>query len=166
MNPEKIDIDLKDIDFPTNKEMKWLEATYFLASKFSTCSRKQYSAIIIADNGRVAGLGYNGSAPNSVHCNDGGCPRVFQNPDHGTQYDNCIAIHAEANALLWSDIVMRNGATLIVNGPPCYSCAKLIAGSGISTVVCEYDPAYENFREVIDYLLNHNIKVKVAPYDY
>lgn len=146
---------------PNNKEKKWLHIAREIGNTFSTCSRRQYGAVIVSSNGRIAGIGYNGSAPNDRHCNEGGCPRVTQNSIHGSNYDNCIAIHAEANALLWSDISMRNDATIVVNGPPCFSCAKLIAGSGIKTVVCEYDAEYPDFKKVVDYLMSQQIQVKV-----
>lgn len=146
---------------PSHKEDLWLKVCDYTAQLFSTCARRKYAAYILAPNGRVVGFGYNGSAPNDIHCNDGGCPRARQEVPHGSNYDNCISIHAEANALIWSDQSMRHGGTLIVNGPPCFSCAKLIATSGVSNVVCKYDPHYEKFTEVIDYLISQGIKVKV-----
>jgi dCMP deaminase len=158
---KKIISDLFMIEEPNDKENKWMMVAEYTAKIFSTCSRRQYAAYIIAKNGRIVGVGYNGSAPNDIHCNQGGCPRAIENTPHGSVYDNCISIHAEANALLWSDQVMRDGGTLIVNGPPCYGCAKLIAGSGIKTVVCKYDPDYANFRDVIDYLMSQEIEVRV-----
>lgn len=50
-------------------------------------------------------------------------------------YDDCVAIHAEANALLSSDRSLRLGGMMYVTGAVCYSCAKLIANSGISYLV-------------------------------
>ena len=54
-----------------SKESKWLRVAEEIGATFSTCSRRKYGAIIIASNGRIIGVGYNGSAPNSVHCIDG-----------------------------------------------------------------------------------------------
>lgn len=153
--------DLFMLESPNEKEQKWLKVCNYTAELFSTCIRRKYAAYIISTNGRIAGVGYNGSAPNDVHCNEGGCPRASQDVPHGSVYDNCISIHAEANALLWSDKAMRDGGTLIINGPPCYGCAKLIATSGIKTVVCEYDHEYEKFRDIVDYLMSQGIEVKV-----
>ena len=158
---DKIIADLFMLEKPSQKELKWLKVCNYTAELFSTCVRRKYAAYIISPNGRIAGVGYNGSAPNDVHCDEGGCPRAQQNVPHGSVYDNCISIHAEANALLWSDQNMRDGGTLIINGPPCYGCAKLIATSGIKTVVCEYDVEYEKFRDIVDYLMSQNIEVKV-----
>lgn len=58
----------------TEKELKWLDLAESIGQIFSTCSRRKYGCLIIAKNGRIIGTGYNGSAPNSVHCIDGGCP--------------------------------------------------------------------------------------------
>lgn len=145
----------------TKKESDWLRAVEGMAEIFSTCSRRKYAAVILSPNGRIIGMGYNGSAPNSVHCEDGGCPRANTDVPHGSTYDNCIAIHAEANAIIWSDQAMRVGATLIVNGPPCYSCAKLIASSGIAKVVCKSDDAYAQFDDIMNYLNGLGIELKV-----
>lgn len=145
-----------------SKENKWLSVAESIGQAFSTCSRKQYGAIIIAPNGRVIGIGYNGSPPKSVHCVDGGCPRAISSSPHGSTYDNCVAIHAEANAIIWSDQAMRTGATLVVNGPPCFSCAKLIASSGVAKVICKYDADYAQFDDIISFLEKLNIEVKVV----
>jgi dCMP deaminase len=124
---------------PSVRDVRWLRACVELAPIFSTCTRRQYAAFIISANGRVVGFGYNGSPPGQAHCNEGACPRAFSDVPHGSPYDSgegrCIAVHAEANALLFSDTTARHGATLYVNGAPCPDCAKLIAGSGVARVV-------------------------------
>ena len=142
-----------------NHEKKWLEATQKLAPIFSTCSKRQYFAVVLASNKRVAGIGYNGSPPGMGHCIDGHCPRLKQNSEAGSHYDNCIAQHAEAGALLWSDMSMRQGGTLIVNGPPCMGCAKLIASSGIKRVVCISDPDYNDFPSIRKFFYDANIEL-------
>lgn len=143
----------------TRKDTKWLDACDKMASIFSTCSKRQYCAIILDKNGRVCGFGYNGSPPGHAHCNDGHCPRLQDNSPSGSVYDNCIANHAEANALLWSDTSARQGGVLYVNGPPCFSCCKLIASSGISRVVFYSDPSYKDFWKCIDFLSISGIEI-------
>lgn len=129
-----------------DKDRKWLHACIAMGQLFSTCTRRQYAAIIISPTGRVVGFGYNGSPPGQAHCTDGACPRASSDVAHGSPYDagagRCIAVHAEANALLFSDATARAGATLYVNGPPCADCAKLIAASGVRRVVHTPDAAY------------------------
>jgi len=129
-----------------NKHVKWLEIAEHIGSAFSTCTRRKYAAIILSKDGRIVSIGYNGSPPKYGHCDEGACPRAQSDAPHGSQYDNCIAVHAEANALMYSDISLRTGGTLIVNGPPCYSCSKLISTSGIKKVVYKIDTAYKDFN--------------------
>jgi dCMP deaminase len=139
-------------------ELKWLKSCDLLATVFSTCSKRQYFSVIIAPNKRLLSQGYNGSPPGYDHCNDGHCPRLAENSPAGSSYDNCIANHAEANALLWCDTTQRQGATLIVNGPPCFSCAKLIASSGITRVIGYNDETYTQLPAVKEFFKKNNIK--------
>lgn len=115
-----------------SEDIRWLRVCEFAASEFSTCAKRQYFSIVVGRNGRVVGTGYNGAPPGITHCVDGGCPRFEENSASGSSYDNCIAIHAEENALLWSDRTAREGGTVYVNGTPCWGCAKRIAGSGVA----------------------------------
>lgn len=140
-------------------EKNWLEACDLLAVLFSTCSRRQYFSVVLAPNKRVAGIGYNGGPPGTKHCIDGGCPHATDGSTPGLSYDNCIAQHAEAGALLWSDVAMRQGGTLIVNGPPCFGCAKLIASSGVKRVVCYEDPNYTQFSDVATFLMGAGVEL-------
>lgn len=130
----------------TAKDLRWLQACEALAPLFSTCDRRQYAAFIVDPNGRVVGFGYNGSPPGHPHCGDAPCPRLHSDVTPGSPYDSgtgrCIAVHAEANALLYSDTNARQGGTLYVNGPPCPDCAKLIVAAGISRIVHTANPAY------------------------
>lgn len=123
-----------------------------LAPVFSTCAKRQYFAVILAPNKRVAGVGYNGSPPGMDHCIDGACPRLHENSANGSSYDNCISQHAEQGALLWSDPALRQGGTLIVNGPPCMGCAKLIASSGLIRLVYKKDDNYQTWPTVASFL--------------
>lgn len=135
------------------KEKKWMEMCDTGAEKFSTCSRRQYFAIIVDKNGHVLSTGYNGTPAGYGHCANGYCPRKDSDSKHGSNYNNCYAVHAEANALLYSDYSQRAGATLYVNGPPCFDCAKLIANSGISKVVYRPDDKYEDWERIAKFLV-------------
>ena len=127
----------------TDKDKKWMKLCEYGAELFSTCGKRQYFACIVDAKGHVLGTGYNGGPAGLRHCVDGGCQRFKEGTPSGSSYDNCIAIHAEANALLHSDYTARmHGGTIYVNGPPCYSCAKLIANSGIKRVVYKADDNY------------------------
>ena len=118
-------------------------------------------AIVTDPHGRLLGTGYNGPPSGMTHCDEGGCPRVVNNVPSGTPYDYgpglCFAIHAEANALLYSDRSARIGGTIYVGGVPCFGCAKLIAGSGLSKVVYIHDPNRADGKQSID-LLESNLE--------
>lgn len=133
---------------PASREWKWLRVAEAAASEFSTCAKRQYFSIVLSPDGRVVGTGYNGSPPGIGHCNEGHCPRFEEGSANGSNYDNCIAIHAEENALLWSDRTDRINGTIIVNGPPCWGCGKKIAGSGIRRLVYIRDDAYADWDRV------------------
>lgn len=128
-----------------DKDHKYLEFCDYGAQLFSTCAKRQYFAVVLDVSGRVVGTGYNGAPSGATHCTDGGCPRLGDQSASGSLYDNCVSNHAEANALMYSDFTARQGGTIVVNGTPCWGCAKLIAGSGLKRLVCLYDPTYEDW---------------------
>jgi dCMP deaminase len=136
-----------------------------MASQFSTCSKRQYAAVVLEKTGRVIGFGYNGSPPGVGHCDQGYCPRLHMNSPSGSVYDNCIAQHAEANALLWTDPAQRSDATLIVNGPPCFGCAKQIASSGVRRLVCVADANYKDWDSVKEFLSLAKVDIMVVEPD-
>lgn len=141
------------------KDLKYLALCTVGAGIFSTCGKRQYMAIVTAVDGRVCGTGYNGSPPRMAHCIDGACPRWQAQSAPGSNYDNCIAIHAEQNALMYSDRSDREGGTIYVNGPPCMTCARLITGSGLKRLVHITDDTYASWPEVEAFILGNGIEV-------
>lgn len=108
------------------------------------CTRRQVGAVVLDVDRRVIGVGYNGAAPGEPGClTEAGCPRGALTheelpPDsaytgHGVAAP-CTAIHAEENALMYSDPVRRKGGTMAVSAPPCPGCKRLLMGSGLSRV--------------------------------
>ncbi|MGW0245105.1 deoxycytidylate deaminase [Nocardia goodfellowii] len=102
----------------------------------SDCERDKVGAVIVQDR-RIRGTGYNGAPSGHPGCAE--CPRRLSDCLPGSSYDNCTAIHAEANALLFCDLADRVGATIYITRKPCYACSKLIAGAGITRVVTPED---------------------------
>jgi dCMP deaminase len=108
------------------------------------CRRARYGAVIVDRENRIIGTGYNGSPPNGVSCLAGECPRGLLSHEelahNSADYTNCWASHAEMSAVAFARTDCR-GATLYLveydgnHRPPCDSCGKLIAISGISLVV-------------------------------
>ena len=69
-------------------------------SKRSTCLRRQYGAVIIK-NDEIISTGYNGAARGEPNCCDTGeCWCEAHNIPHGEQYEKCVAVHAEQNAII------------------------------------------------------------------
>lgn len=143
----------------SEKDRKFMEWAIAGADTFSTCGKRQYMALIVDDNGHLVAMGYNGTPKGTVHCKDGGCPRLQEGSASGSVYSNCTAIHAELNALVHSNYTAYygKGCTLYVNGPPCWDCGKAIANSGISRVVYLDDPSYEDFPRVRNLLAGQGI---------
>lgn len=111
--------------------------TYFLrmaatASIRSDCERDKVGAVVVKNN-RIRGTGYNGAPAGMPGCAT--CPRRASGVVPGSDYSNCVAVHAEANALLYTDLEDRVGATLYVTREPCNGCWKIILGAGVVRVV-------------------------------
>lgn len=143
----------------TAKDYKWMKFCMAGAELFSTCAKKQYFAFILDAHGYVVATGWNGSAPGQLHCIDGGCPRARNDSPSGSIYDDCVACHSEQNALIRSRTSNYDGCTLYVNGPPCFTCAKLIASAGISRVVHLADDSYADWPRVRGYLEDCGVRV-------
>jgi dCMP deaminase len=125
----------------------------------SNCVRRRHGAVIVRKR-RIRSTGYNGPPSGHRHCDAGACPRARSEAASGWGHDNCIAIHAEANAILYSSPEQREGATIYTTGVPCFGCAKLIANSGISEVVAE-GSLYEGWEDVRSFLLDCAVRVRV-----
>lgn len=103
-------------------------------AKRSTCCRRNVGAVIARD-GRIISIGYNGSPVGMPHCTPATC-----GPDNPCTR----TIHAEANAIAFA---ARHGVPiersfLYVTTSPCLDCAKLILNSGIIGVY--YVEAYRD----------------------
>jgi dCMP deaminase len=102
------------------------------------CSRRQVGAVLVKDH-RIRSTGYNGAPQGAPSCLTGACPRATSGVTPGSGYDSgpgtCIAIHAEANALLFASKDDCEGATLYITHNPCAGCERLILGSGVTEVV-------------------------------
>lgn len=115
-------------------------------AKRSTCLRRQYGAVIVK-NDEIIATGYNGAPRGDENCCDvGSCWRDRHNIPHGEQYEKCVAVHAEANAIISASRNEMIGSTLylygfegfdkpIDNPEPCIMCNRLIKNAGIEYVI-------------------------------
>ncbi|MFT5222237.1 MAG: dCMP deaminase [Glaciecola sp.] len=136
---------------------------YFLtlaeaAATRSTCTNRQVGAVIVKGRHLVA-TGYNGGPRGYGHCDEGACPRSNSGDATGWDYANCIAIHAEANAIMFSSPEARDGATIYTSTFPCFECAKLLANSGINEVVAH--TVYDNHERVKGFMQDAGLRVRV-----
>lgn len=109
------------------------------------CTRRRVGAVIIDSHRRIVGTGYNGAPPGRPGClTSGACPRgqktyaeipLASTYAPGAAGVNCIALHAEENALLHSSRLDRDGATIYITDEPCPNCSRILAGSGLRQAV-------------------------------
>lgn len=102
-----------------------------LVATRSTCSRRAVGCIITDIEGHVLSMGYNGVPKDFVHCIDHPCPGAS---DGSGDNSNCIAVHAEQNALLQCSNLNR-AYYLYVSCTPCFICAKMIANTNIKQII-------------------------------
>lgn len=121
----------------SNWDETWLDIAKCMSNR-SKCTNRRVGAVIVSTTNRCVAVGYNGQpqgfnyVPLHGDCSDF-CER--SNGERGQSYENCIAIHAEANALLFADRSTYEGGTIYVTHPPCWECSKLIANSGLKRCV-------------------------------
>ena len=116
-----------------------------LVAARSTCIRRQVGAIITDKDGHVLSTGYNGVPRDFDHCIDTPCAGADDLPGNTS---NCMAIHAEQNALLQcNNLVLAN--TIYCSCVPCFSCAKMICNTNIDVVICEEDYADKRGRNIL-----------------
>lgn len=134
-----------------SKDQYYLNIAKAVLSR-STCLRRQYGAVIVKDDEIIA-TGYNGAPRGDVNCLDTGiCPRIAKNIPQGERYEECVAVHAEQNAIISAARKDMVGATLYLygenynksefdvtlNAAPCKICKQLIKNSGIARIVNIY----------------------------
>ena len=110
------------------------------------CTRRRVGAVLTIEH-RIIATGYNGAPRGDENCCDvGSCWRERNNIPHGEQYEKCVAVHAEANAIISASRNEMLGSTLylygfegfdkpIENPAPCIMCTRLIKNAGIDRVI-------------------------------
>jgi dCMP deaminase len=110
----------------------------------STCLKRHYGAVIVKNN-EIISTGYNGAPRGVNNCIDE--EKCFRSEcSRGTGYENCLAVHAEMNAIISSkrsDMLESSiylvgkeiDGSYVKNGEPCSICKKIIINAGIKTVI-------------------------------
>lgn len=114
-----------------DKDNYYLNIAKAVAAR-STCLRRQYGAVIVADDEIIA-TGY---------CREHSTPIDEHAARHGDQYGTCVAVHAEQNAIISAPRRSMRGATLYlacldetIDPAPCNICDRMIKNAGITRVV-------------------------------
>lgn len=124
---------------------------YFLnialeVAKRSTCIRRKYGCVIVSKEGRIIATGFNGSPSGFLNCTD--TRKCFrEKAERYTNYEDCVAIHAEQNALTMANFQsMKEGKVYLAclawdskellwkidkNPLPCFICRKMLQNSGL-----------------------------------
>ena len=111
--------------FISNERPDW--NNYFMniavmVSLRSTCLRRKYGAVIVdPKTHKIISTGFNGAPSGHKHCLDTGCERQRLQIPHGQQYEKCVAVHAEQNALIAGNPSSMDGAVIYISGFDCVS---------------------------------------------
>lgn len=122
-----------------NKRPGWDE--YFmgfarLASRRSTCLRRQVGAVVVKDR-RVLASGYNGAPSRLPHCEETGCLRKRLKVPSGERHELCRGLHAEQNAIIQAathGVSIQKGIIYTTNFP-CSICTKMLINAGIEAIM-------------------------------
>jgi len=119
----------------------FMDIAYMVATR-SRCNRRHVGAVLVQGK-KLLGTAYNGAPMGVEDCLEAGCMIVEEyamDIVNGTETmvkkERCIrTIHAEQNLLLFTDRNDREGSTVYVTDQPCWTCANMLANSGIREIV-------------------------------
>jgi dCMP deaminase len=138
----------------------------YMASTRSQCPRRRVGAVLVQGK-KLLGSAYNGAPMGVPDCSEAGCMLVeeyeVQRVDGGEEVvkkERCIrTIHAEQNLLLFTDRRDREGSTVYVTDQPCWTCANMLANSGVTEIV--YHRPYPKDRDkVTDLMVTRGIRLR------
>lgn len=121
--------------------IKWKD--YFMLSAKIASERSkdpctQVGAVIVNNENKIIGTGYNGLC-NGISDDSGLWRKDSENPLENKYFYVC---HAELNAVLNTSTTTK-GCTMYCTLYPCSECAKVIIQSGIKKVVYANEPKWE-----------------------
>lgn len=139
--------------------------TAFLVAQESKCPSYKVGAVI-EHNGSIISMGVNGTASGTINPDEKSIEmnwakyvddelNLFDDTKREySEWASDYVIHAEQNAMLFAAKNGRaiNNATMYCTMSPCTQCAKLIAQSGIKTLVYveEYGRSGDLWKEYLD----------------
>lgn len=124
-------------------DAKWM-AEAMLAAVSHTCDRAPVGVVVVQDD-RLTGKGYNGAASGCDECDDVGHLMINGHCER--------AIHAEVNAII-NCRGRAKGGTLYTTHHPCPRCAGVIVNAGIVAVRYSHkyrlDPRAQEILSALD----------------
>lgn len=137
-----------------NKNVYYLNIAEVVLTR-STCMNKHWGAVLVKDD-QILSTGFNGAPRGCKDCYENGFCRLYEyrkknNLGRGEGYEQCIAVHAEMNAILFANGETKGSTLYLVgkecmdldgnwnyvpNPNPCHICKKLIVNSGIDKIIC------------------------------
>ena len=121
---------------------------------------------------KLLGTAYNGAPMGVADCSEDGCMiveelemQVEDGEERMIKKQRCIrTIHAEQNLLLFTDRIDREGSTVYVTDQPCWTCANMLANSGVKEIV--YHRAYPKDSDKVIALMHvKGIVFRHFPYE-
>lgn len=130
----------------------------YMVSTRSRCLRRHVGAVLVQGK-KLLGTAYNGAPSGVQDCSEAGCMlveevelQIVDGEERMVKKRRCIrTIHAEQNLLLFTDRVDREGSTVYVTDQPCWTCANMLANSGVQEIV--YHRAYKKDSDKVVQLM-------------
>lgn len=130
----------------------------YMVSTRSQCPRRHVGAVLVQGK-KLLGTAYNGAPMGMPDCSEEGCMLVEEfevkqqdGQETMVKKERCIrTIHAEQNLLLFTDRDDREGSTVYVTDQPCWTCANMLANSGIVEIV--YHRKYPKDQEKVSKMM-------------
>ena len=132
-------------------------------SERSSCCRAKVGCVLTTRSGFVISTGYNGTPSGVENCDKGGCIRCNSRVITPGDYEKCICVHAEQNAIA---IAARLGAvtndsiayTTII---PCLKCLTLLRQAGAFQIVHSSDGVERVFDGQHSLMLRYFMVIEV-----
>ncbi|KAA9007689.1 dCMP deaminase family protein [Paenibacillus spiritus] len=131
----------------------------FMVSTRSRCPRRHVGAVLVQGK-KLLGTAYNGAPMGLPDCSEAGCMvaeqyerKMEDGVERMVKKQRCIrTIHAEQNLLLFTDRTDREGSTVYVTDEPCWTCANMLANSGVREIV--YNRPYRKDMDKVEDMMN------------
>jgi dCMP deaminase len=138
----------------------------YMVSTRSQCPRRHVGAVLVQGK-KLLGTAYNGAPMGAPDCSEAGCMLAEEyevsrvdGKEQVVKKLRCIrTIHAEQNLLLFTDRIDREGSTVYVTDEPCWTCANMLANSGIREIVY-HRPYPKDDDKVSDLMRRQQIKFR------